>query len=290
MLAVPLVMEKIFKINILPKLTKSALSRRLYAIPFFRKIMHWVAGKKLMATFGGKLWILAIGGAPLTADVECFLCDAGFPYSVGYGLTETSPLLSGAPPATTRPFSCGPAMRGVSLRLGNVNPATGKGEIEAKGPNIMRGYYKMPEVTSSVFTADGWLKTGDLGTMDEDGYVYIKGRSKNMILGSSGENIYPEEIESFFFASPYVLEALVYQHEDRLVARVHLDADKMHELFGNLSEAEKKDKRKELLEDIRQTVNGKASSFARIARIIEQVEPFEKTPTQKIKRYLYVDA
>jgi len=290
MLAVPLVIEKIFKLNVLPKLTGSAFLRRLYGIPFFRKLMHRAAGKKLMATFGGELWLLAIGGAPLAADAERFLRDARFPFSVGYGLTETAPLLSGVAPAHTKPSSSGPPVSGVSLRLGNVNPVTGEGEIEAKGPNIMRGYYKLPEVTDSIFTADGWLKTGDLGLMDEDGYVYIKGRSKNVIIGPSGENIYPEEIESFFFASPYVLEVLVYQHEGRLTARVHLDTEKVHELLGHLSEAEMEEKRKELLEDIRQTVNTKVSSFARIVRIVEQIEPFEKTATQKIKRYLYVDA
>jgi len=288
MLAVPLVIEKIFKSNVLPKLTGSRLSRWLYGIPFFRKLMHRVAGKKLLKTFGGELWIMAIGGAALAADAERFLRDASFPYSVGYGLTETSPLLSGAPPSRTKPSSCGPALSGTSLRLGSVNPVTGEGEIEAKGPNIMRGYYKLQEETDSVFTADGWLKTGDLGSMDEDGYVYIKGRSKNVIIGPSGENIYPEEIESFFFASPYVLEVLVYQHEGRLTARVHLDADKVHDVLGYLSEAEMEEKRKELLEGIRQTVNDKVSSFARIVMIIEQTEPFEKTATQKIKRYLYV--
>ena len=290
MLAVPLVMEKIFKTNVLPKLTGSAFLRWLYGIPFFRKLMHRAAGKKLMATFGGELWLLAIGGAPLAADAEHFLRDARFPYTVGYGLSETSPLLSGIAPAYTKLSSCGPSAPGVSLRLGNVNPATGEGEIEAKGPNIMRGYYKLPEVTDSVFTADGWLKTGDLGLMDEDGYVYIKGRSKNVIIGPSGENIYPEEIESLFFASPHVLEVLVYQHEGRLTARVHLDAEKVHEVLSYLPEAEMEEKRKELLESIRQTVNTKVSSFARIVRIVEQIEPFEKTATQKIKRYLYVDA
>ena len=290
MLAVPLVMEKIFKTNILPKLTKSRFALRLYDIPFFRKLMHRLAGRKLMATFGGELWIVAIGGAPLAADAERFLRDARFPFSVGYGLTETAPLLSGAAPAHTKQSSAGPPIPGVALRLSNVNPVTGEGEIEAKGPNIMRGYYKMPEVTDSVITADGWLKTGDLGAIDEDGYVYIKGRSKNMILGPSGENIYPEEIESFFFASPHVLEVLVYQHEGRLTARVHLDEEKVHELLGHLPEAEMEEKRKELLGSIRQTVNTKVSSFAKIVRVVEQIEPFEKTATQKIKRYLYVDA
>lgn len=290
MLTVPLVIEKIFKTNVLPKLTGTAFSRFLYNIPFFRRLMHRAAGKKLLATFGGELWVLAIGGAPVAADAENFLREAHFPYTVGYGLTETSPILSGAAPQYTKPYSSGPALAGVQLRLGNINSSTGEGEIEAKGPNVMRGYFKLPDVTEAVFTEDGWLKTGDLGTIDSDGYVYIKGRSKNVIIGPSGENIYPEEVESFFFASPYVLEVLVYQHEGRLSARVHLDSAKLDELLDGLSETETKEKRKELLEGIRQKVNSKVSSFAKIARIIEQAEPFEKTATHKIKRYLYVDS
>ena len=290
MLTVPLVIEKIFKTNVLPRLTGTAFSKWLYGIPFFRRLMHRAAGKRLMATFGGELWILAIGGAPLAADAERFLRDARFPFTVGYGLTETSPILSGTAPVYARPYSSGPPLPGVSLRLGNVNAMNGEGEIEAKGPNIMRGYYKLPEVTESVFTEDGWLKTGDLGAIDDDGFVYIKGRSKNVIIGPSGENIYPEEVESFFFASPYVLEVLVYQQEGRLTARVHLDSVKVDELLGNLPEAEMEEKRRELLEGIRQTVNTKVSSFARIIKINEQTEPFEKTATHKIKRYLYVDS
>lgn len=290
MLSVPLVMEKIYKVNVLPKLTSNALSRLLFGIPLFRKILSRLAGKKLLATFGGKLRVLAIGGAPLAADAERFLQEAGFPYTVGYGLTETSPILSGAAPGKTRLFSSGPALKGISLRVGSINPQTGEGEIEAFGPNVMRGYHKLPDVTDEVFTADGWFKTGDLGAIDRDGYVYIKGRSKNMILGPSGENIYPEEVESLFFISPYVLEVLVYQQEGRLCARVHLDAEKVDERLAGLAEKEAEEKRLALLEEIRGQVNGKVSSFAKVHRIIEQPEPFEKTATHKIKRYLYVDA
>jgi long-chain acyl-CoA synthetase len=289
MLSVPLVMEKIFKTSVLPKLTGSWLSRTLYRIPLFRRIMHRAAGRRLLAAFGGRLRVLAIGGAPLAADAETFLREAGFPYTIGYGLTETSPILSGTSPALARACSAGPALSGVSLRLGNVNSLSGEGEIEASGPNIMRGYFKLPEVTDAAFTEDGWLRTGDLGAIDEDGFVYIKGRSKNVILGPSGENIYPEEVESFFFASPYVLEVLVYQHEGRLTARVHLDSVKVDEFLGALPEKEMEEKRQALLENMRQLVNGQVSSFARIVKIIEQTEPFEKTATHKIKRYLYVD-
>ncbi|MDL2279948.1 AMP-binding protein, partial [Desulfovibrio sp. OttesenSCG-928-G11] len=238
----------------------------------------------------GALWIVAIGGAPMAADAEDFLREARFPFSVGYGLTEASPLLSGVAPPYTRRASAGTAIPGTELRLGSINQLNGEGEIEARGPGIMKGYYKLPEVTEEAFTEDGWLKTGDLGAMDEDGFVYIKGRSKNVILGPSGENIYPEEVESFFFASPYVLEVLVYQLEGRLTARVHLDSARVDEIMAGLSDKEMEEKRQALLEDIRQIVNSKVSSFARIAKIFEQTEPFEKTATHKIKRYLYVDS
>ena len=290
MLSVPLVMEKIFKTLVLPKLTASPLSRFFYNMSFTRRIMHRAAGRKLLAAFGGKLRLVAIGGAPLAADAEIFLREARFPFTVGYGLTEASPLLSGTACERSRASSAGPALPGIRLRLGNVNPLSGEGEIEAFGPNLMRGYFKLPEVTEEAFTPDGWLRTGDLGALDQDGYVHIKGRSKNVIIGPSGENIYPEEIESFFFSSPHVLEALVYQQEGRLTARVHLDSAKVDELLGALPEKEMEEKRRALLENMRRIVNSKVSSFARIVKITEQTEPFEKTATHKIKRYLYVDA
>ena len=289
-LAVPLIMEKLFKTNILPKLTGNRFSRLLYGITFFRKIMHRLAGKKLKETFGGSLRLMPIGGAPLATDAERFLAEAGFPYCIGYGMTEASPIISGTGPGKTRLGSAGPPIIGVSLRIADANPQTGEGEIQIKGPNIMRGYFNDPERTAETFTPDGWLRTGDLGLLDEDGYVFIKGRSKNMVLGPSGENIYPEEIESFFFASPYVLEALVYQHAGKLSARVYLDATKLDELFVGLSEQEVEAKTGELLENMRNEVNAKVASFAKVLRVVEQTEPFEKTPTQKIKRYLYVDS
>lgn len=289
MISVPLVIEKIFKTTVFPKLTRNAFSRWLYSMPFTRRLMHRMAGKKLLRAFGGKLWILAIGGAPLASDAENFLREARFPYTVGYGLTETSPILSGIGPAKAKVLSSGPALPGVALRLADVNPLTGEGEIEAKGPNVMQGYFKQPELTREVLGEDGWLRTGDLGAIDADGFVFIKGRSKNVIIGPSGENIYPEEVESFFFNYPHVLEVLVYEQAGRLVARVHLESTTMDEMLAASKGKDPVEKRAEFLEELRRSVNAKVSSFARIHRIIEQTEPFEKTATQKIKRYLYVD-
>jgi long-chain acyl-CoA synthetase len=284
-LSVPLVVEKIFKTAILPNLAKTRFNRLLCRFSLTRSLISRLAGRKLLASFGGRLRILAIGGAPLAADAERFLREARFPYAIGYGLTETSPLLTGSSPAHTRLSSAGTILEGVELRIGSRNPKTGEGEIEVRGHNVMRGYYKLPELTAEVLSKDGWLRTGDLGSVSADGYVFIKGRSKNVILGPSGENIYPEEVESFFFASAYVQEVLVYAQDGRLTARVYLDVDRTEEYFAAHADKTLAD----LLEGIRLEVNSRVSSFARIHRMIEQTEPFEKTATKKIKRYLYVD-
>ena len=286
MASVPLVIEKIYRNAILPRFTKTKLHRFLYSIPAVRKILHKAAGKKLLETFGGCLRLCAIGGAPLAPDVELFLREAHFPYAVGYGLTETSPLCTGSSSETTRYLSSGYPMRDVQMRI-NSPDENGEGEIVVKGPNVMREYYKSPQGTADVFTEDGWLRTGDLGKIDGDGYVFIKGRLKNLILGPSGENIYPEEVESLLCQSPYVLEALVYQHENKLAARIHLDQARLDEEFAGMSVEETQAKRKEILEALRREVNSKVSSFVRLHVMIFQPEPFEKTPTQKVKRYLY---
>lgn len=288
MLTVPLVVEKIYKTNLLPRFTANRLMRLLYSVPFIRRRMHKKAGAKMMEFFGGQIKIIPFGGAPLAADVERFMKEAAFPYAVGYGLTECSPLVSGSSITETRLYSAGRPLKGIAARIDSTNPETGEGEIQVYGPNVMQGYFKDPVNTAEAFTEDGWLRTGDLGYIDEDGYIYIKGRLKNLILGPSGENIYPEEIESFFFASPFVLEALVYQEQGRVAARVHFDAGKIDEVYGGLPESEVVAKKEELLEAIRQEVNTKVSNFARVIKITEQREPFEKTPTQKIKRYLYI--
>ncbi len=283
-LSVPLVIEKIFKTSILPKFTASKAMRAVYAIPFMRQKLHRMAGKKLLATFGGKLKLFCIGGAPLAPEVDKFLEEAEFPYAIGYGLTESAPLVSGAATGKTRLTSVGPAIPGAEIYIDDPDPKTGDGEIVTRSPSVMQGYYKDKEATEAVLSADGWLRTGDLGHFDQDGYLYIRGRIKNMILGPNGENIYPEEVESIILQSPYALECLVYLLGGRLTARVHLDAARLDQEFGNAVGAEREQKIETLLENLRSFTNAKVSTFARLHKIIEQVEPFEKTPTQKIKR------
>jgi len=288
MLSVPLIIEKIYKAKILPELTKSPLLRKLHGIPFFRKILHRVAGKKLLHIFGGRLRIFTIGGAPLAPDVELFLREGKFPYAIGYGLTETAPLIAGTGPAKTRFRSTGPALPGTQIRIADRNPATGEGEIQVKGPTVMKGYYRDPERTREVFTEDGWLKTGDLGMIEPDSYVFIKGRSKNMILGPSGKNIYPEEIEAVINEFETVRESVVYEQGTRLVALVHLDYEKLQKALQTLSETDIKGRVNAMLADLHKEINARVPLYARIHKIIEQAEPFEKTPTQKIKRHLYI--
>lgn len=288
MLSVPLIIEKIYKGKILPELTRSPILKRLHDRPFFRKLLHRIAGKKLLRTFGGKLRIFTIGGAPLAPDVESFLREAHFPYAIGYGLTETAPLVAGTGPATTRFRSTGPPLPGTQIRISNPNPANGEGEIQVKGPTVMKGYYKDPDRTREAFTADGWLKTGDLGVFDKDGYLYIKGRSKNMILGPSGKNIYPEEIEAVINEFDTVQESLVYEHQNRLVALVHLDYERMQKAFHTFGETDFRALMSAKMADLHKEINERVPLYARVHKIIEQAEPFQKTPTQKIKRHLYI--
>ncbi len=288
MLSVPLIIEKIYKGKILPGLTANPLLRRLHGIPAFRLLLHRIAGKKLLRIFGGQLRIFPIGGAPLAPDVELFLREAKFPYAIGYGLTESAPLVAGTSPARTRFRSTGPALPEASIRIANPHPVTGEGEIEVKGTMVMKGYYRDPERTREAFTEDGWLKTGDLGFFDADGYLYIKGRSKNMILGPSGKNIYPEEIEAIINEFDSVRESVVYEQGNRLVALVHLDYERLQQFFHALSETDLRAKMNALLADLQRQINDRVPLYARIHRIIEHAEPFQKTPTQKIKRHLYI--
>jgi long-chain acyl-CoA synthetase len=289
MLSVPLVIEKIFRGKILPQFTGGKLMRRIYRIPFARKRLHRLAGKKLLETFGGSLRLFCIGGAPLAPDVEKFLWEARFPYAIGYGLTETSPLVAGTDTAGTRFRATGPALPGIEIKIADPDLHTGEGEILVRGPVVMKGYYKDPERTREVITAEGWFHTGDLGVLESDGYLFIKGRLKNVILGASGENIYPEEIESVINEFEIVTESLVFAEQHQLAARVHLNYEMIERRCAeeNLDESRITKKIEVLLLELREQVNARVSKFSQISRVIEQIEPFEKTPTQKIKRYLY---
>jgi len=292
MLSVPLVIEKIFKNKILSKFNSSKVTKNLYKIPFFRKQLNKIAGKKLYQTFGGRLRFLGIGGAGVPEYVEQFLYDSNFPYVVGYGMTESSPLLCATPVGKTRKIkSTGPAMYGVEVQIRDKNQQSGEGEIYARSPSIMLGYYKEEEKTKEVLDEDGWLHTGDLGHLDEDGYLFISGRSKNVLLGPSGENIYPEQIESIINEHELVLDSLMLQKDRKLIAKIHLDYEKIDQIYGGdkKSSEEMLNKINETLEEMRQDINSRISSFSRMVKFEEQREPFIKTPTKKIKRYLYKD-
>ena len=289
MLTVPLIIEKIFFNKILPAFHEKLVIRLLYKIPPLRKLLNRAAGKKLMKTFGGELRFFGVGGAKLNKAVEKFLVEAKFPYAIGYGLTETSPLLAGANPKNTVFESTGPAIKDIELIIHNPDKVTGEGEIWAKGPNIMMGYYNEPEMTREVLTPEGWFKTGDLGVLDKNNNLYIRGRLKNMIVGASGENIYPEEIESVINNFRHVVESLVIQQKGKLVALVHINMDELEKKYQNLkAEAHKFDEKvEENLREIKEYVNSRVNKFSQISKVVLQSVPFQKTATQKIKRFLY---
>lgn len=288
-LTVPLIIEKIFKMQIHPQLTGNPVFKALYKAPPTRKLLHKVAGKKLMKTFGGQLHFFGIGGALLSYEVERFLFEAGFPYAIGYGLTETAPLIAGSNPQEVKFRGTGKVLDTLEMRIANPDQKTRIGEIQVKGDVVMKGYYKDPQRTAEAFTEDGFFKTGDLGILRKGKYLYIIGRSKNVIVASSGENIYPEEIEARLNEQESVLESLALESGGQIVARVFLNYEYLEHHFhlermgGTAAEAFVL----KHLEEIRAQTNANLSTFARIHKIIEQKEPFEKTPTQKIKRFLY---
>ena len=290
MLSVPLVIEKIYKNKVQPNFQKNFFIKTLYAIPFIRKILNKVAGKKLYETFGGHLRFFGVGGGGISPHVEFFLREAKFPYCIGYGLTETAPLLAGTNPSVTKFKAIGPIIPHVEAELRDKQP-DGSGTLWVRGDNVMKGYYKDPEKTAEVIDKEGWFNTEDIGYFDEDGYFFMSGRAKNIIVGASGENIYPEQIEAAINAHELVADSLVYDDNGTLTARIYLDPDKLDSYFGVTSKSETKvhDKIEKLLEEIRVGVNEKVSSFSRIRKVIEQREEFVKTPTKKIKRYLYVE-
>ena len=355
MLTVPMIIEKIYRNAILPKINSNPVMAKMYKSCIGRKLINKIVGKQLRETFGGRMRFYGIGGAKLDGTVEKFLLEANFPYAIGYGLTECSPLLAGATPDLVKWQTTGPAVPMVELKINNPDPVTGEGEIIAKGPNIMPGYYKNPEATAEAFTEDGWFRTKDLGYIDEKGWLSIRGRLNSMIVGPSGENIYPEEIETVINTHGCVAESLVMMKKGALIAKVCIHPDKIEALSKMKDEAlaayndkklqlieayeakkaewlkeyeGKKDewktdydqmrremyksyvakkeeaanaylakkeeakkamdaKMKEWEKDIHEYVNSKVNKFSKIAQVELRTEAFEKTATQKIKRYLY---
>jgi long-chain acyl-CoA synthetase len=301
MLTVPLIIEKVFKASVLPTIQSKTATRLMHKYKLTRKLIYRIAGKKLYQTFGGNLKFFGIGGAKLDAQVEQFLRDAKFPYSIGYGLTETAPLLAGSAPFKTKFQAIGPKVNNCELIVNNPDPKTGEGEIWAKGSNIMLGYYKNEAKTKEVMTENGWFKTGDLGVYDKNGYLSHKGRLKNLIVGANGENIYPEEIESLINNFRHVAESIVLQQKGKLVALVHFDREelelKLKEIKSEITNkvddkiveiTQKVDKTiDELAEELQQYINARVNKFSRIQLLVVHSDPFQKTATKKIKRYLY---
>ena len=279
-LSVPLILEKIYKKMIQPQISKKPVSWVL-KMPLLDKVVLNKIRETLMEAFGGEFSQIIIGGAPLNAEVEAFLRRIKFPVTVGYGMTETAPLISFTPWTEFRPQSCGQVLKGLmDARIANPD-ADGVGEIQVRGEHVMAGYYKNEQATAESFTEDGWLRTGDLGVIDEDGFIYIKGRCKTMLLGPSGQNIYPEEIEAKINNMPYVLESLVLQKDTRLVALVcpdfeAVDADKLSQ-----------EQLEVVMEENRKLVNAELAAYEQINELRIYTHEFEKTPKKSIKRFLY---
>lgn len=282
-LSVPLLIEKIYRKRLKPKLDKPAL-KVLTKVPGIGGFLLKKIRGKLIETFGGNFIEIVIGGAALNEEVENFLKKIDFPFTIGYGMTECGPLISYIPYRKGhRTHSVGLLMDTLEIRIDSEVTGTknGTGEIQVRGENVMTGYYKNEEATKETIDEDGWLHTGDIGMIDDDGYIYIKGRHKSMLLGPSGQNIYPEEIEAQLNNLPYVEESLVIEKEGKLVALVYPNMEAAD--AENLSETDLKEK----MEANRQTLNQQVSIYSRIAKIELFPEEFEKTPTKKIKRFLY---
>ncbi len=279
-LTVPLILEKIYKNKIVPQISKPPVSW-VMRVPFLDEVVLTKLRQALLDAFGGCVDEVIIGGAPLNQEVDAFLKRIRFPYTVGYGMTECAPLISYVGWKDYRLQSCGYALPDLmEVRVADKNDQ-GIGELQVRGENLMNGYYKNEEATRLIFTKDGWLKTGDLGYLDEDGLIYIKGRDKNMILGPSGQNIFPEEIESILNNMPYVMESLVIQRDGQLVALVcpeftAVDAD---HLTQEMVEA--------AMETNRRNLNAQIASYEQVAKVELYPHEFEKTPKKSIKRFLY---
>lgn len=279
-LLVPLIPEKIYKKQLLPVLEKPIV-KVLLKIPGINNLLYSKFKDKLMDVFGNNFHEVVLGGAAFNRDAEIVFRNMKFPYTVGYGMTECGPLISYAPWHENKLGSCGRVVDTLDIRIDSEDQHNVVGEILVKGDNVMNGYYKNEEATKGVIDEDGWLHTGDLGIIDEEGFIFIRGRNKNMILGPSGKNIYPEEIESEINNCMYIQESLVVERSEKLVALVYPDQEKLNELQKNKKKLEK------ILNDYLKRLNKKLPSHVKIARFEIQDKEFEKTPKKSLKRYLY---
>lgn len=279
-IAVPLIIEKIYKQKLQPILNRTSV-KVLLKLPVIDQKIQGKIKDELVKTFGGQFKEIIIGGAAFNKEADEFFRRIGFPYTVGYGMTECAPIISYAPWDKSKLFSCGKAAPRMEIRIDSPDARNIPGEIQVKGDNVLLGYYKNEEATAESFTPDGWFKTGDMGVIDAEGFLFIKGRCKSMILGPSGQNIYPEEIESVINNVPYVIESLVIEDDGKLLALIYPDTE--------LAAADGLDKaalQKKMEENI-QLVNADMPNYSKIAGVRIMPEEFEKTPKRSIKRYIY---
>ena len=279
-IAVPLVIEKIIKKKVFPKIQNNRM-RLLLNMPVINKKVNEKICEQVRAAFGGQFYEVIIGGAAFNKEVELFLHRIGFQYTVGYGATECAPIISYADYKTFVPGSCGRPVVHMEVKIDSHDPENVPGEILARGLNVMLGYYKNEEATQNTLDKEGWYHTGDLGTMDAEGNIFIKGRSKNMLLSSNGQNIYPEEIEDQLNSLPMVMESVVGQRGDKLAALVHPDFEEAKTMGLSTDDLQK------LMEENRTTINAELPAYSKITEIEIHEDEFEKTPKKSIKRYLY---
>lgn len=279
-IAVPLVIEKIIKKKVFPKIQNNRM-RLLLNMPVINKKVNEKICEQVRAAFGGQFYEVIIGGAAFNREVESFLHRIGFQYTVGYGATECAPIISYADYKTFVPGSCGRPVVHMEVKIDSHDPENVPGEILARGLNVMLGYYKNEEATQNTLDKEGWYHTGDLGTMDAEGNIFIKGRSKNMLLSSNGQNIYPEEIEDQLNSLPMVMESVVVQRGDKLAALVHPDFEEAKTMGLSTDDLQK------LMEENRATINAELPAYSKITEIEIHEDEFEKTPKKSIKRYLY---
>ncbi len=279
-ICVPLILEKIYKNQILPMISKGTM-RWTLAVPFLDSFIYSKIRKKLIDAFGGEFEEVIVGGAPLNHEVEDFLARIRFPFTVGYGMTECGPLISYTPWRDFLPGSSGRTLPNMESRIDSQDPENIPGEICVRGTNVMKGYYKNPEATAAVLDEDGWLHTGDMGTRNPDGTLFLRGRSKTMILTASGQNIYPEEIEAKLNNMPFVAESLIVDRDGQIVALVYPDYDALDRFDVPVSDLDS------TMENIRKELNKIVAPYEQVSKILLMPSEFEKTPKRSIKRFLY---